>query len=619
MQVQAAEIKNSLNFYGLKGDTSGEGYDWKEATHTLTLNGFYMQAGKDTDEPNGITLPGDSTIVLKEGSYNYIRSCAYYAIDAIRYNKTDTLTIKGGGRLDLQDCQGGIYTEGSLKIDSVTIQAFCVDYLIQAFRGEKTTNHQVEIANSTVNAMGGYTGISTMGGYQYKATDIGESICETNVIIDHSKLDFYLGVNDFNTADKYHAMIIRNGRLTVKQSKLDFNCVEPAIVVWKQYRQQDSTESLISIDESGTDYFLKDEYEIQAREKNILGANYRLETSVLKGSSFDFDFDHNKMTESGSSDTFETLSFIYGHNVTGASDDFSTGEYSDERINFDSRGGSSVQAISYRQLYHQNSLPVTTKAGAVFAGWSMDGTQNTKVELEAIIKRQQPMTLYALWNTKVQDGVCQETTSPATSPVPTNTPVPVEKKVWTKIGGFKQSGYSFNKIKLSFQKKTGASSYILFYYDRSAKKYCKVTTIKAKNQSVTIKKIRTAKGKTQAITSNKQYKFKLIGIKKVNGKEQQSAPAYVTAYTCPKSVKLSVKQSKNKKQLMISWRKTSANGYRINIKQNGKTGQKTIMVSSKMKSYRYKVNKKKKYFITIKPYKKVGKKIIYGNGSTVKN
>lgn len=102
--VQADESKERLVF-----DTTsetGDGYEWDAASKTLTLSGCTLDG-------QGLNLPGDSVIVLKEGTENFINVQGENGI----YTQ-DKLTITGDGSLSITTSEYGIFNSVCIKGNS---------------------------------------------------------------------------------------------------------------------------------------------------------------------------------------------------------------------------------------------------------------------------------------------------------------------------------------------------------------------------------------------------------------------------------------------------------------------------------------------------------------------
>ena len=116
----------ALDFTSSRAASHGDGWDWDSASRTLTLSGLDIEVASTAsrDVIYAVILPGNSTIVLAEGSVNTIRlsvsdsdirsSYAVYALGA--------LSIKGAGSLDAtvtcrsESCSFGIYAAGNISI-----------------------------------------------------------------------------------------------------------------------------------------------------------------------------------------------------------------------------------------------------------------------------------------------------------------------------------------------------------------------------------------------------------------------------------------------------------------------------------------------------------------------
>lgn len=137
---------------------------------------------------------------------------------------------------------------------------------------------------------------------------------------------------------------------------------------------------------------------------------------------------------------------------------------------------------------------------------------------------------------------------------------------------------SYDKVKLSWKKVSGASGYVLYRYDSSKKKYVKIKTISS--------------GKTVSYTDTgrsmgKTYKYKIKAYKKANGKTAYSSASKavsvktestMTGKTNGTSIVVRSGPGTSKKALKklgintgVTITGTSGSWYRISLKVNGKT------------------------------------------------
>ena len=156
-------------------------------------------------------------------------------------------------------------------------------------------------------------------------------------------------------------------------------------------------------------------------------------------------------------------------------------------------------------------------------------------------------------------------------------------------------------------------------------------TAKAKKQTFTLQA--TAKGKLTYKSDNSKVKVSKAGLitipKNFAGKAiitvtAAKAPGYekeskqVTVLVNPAAVKLKNVTSTKAKQMKVSWSKnTNASGYVISYATKSSfANEKTVKVSSSKASTTIKkLTSKKKYYVRIRSYKKVGKEYFYSEWS----
>ena len=90
-------IKKTVNIAAANKNESGPGYYWANRYDTLTLSGMRVE----TDEPYGLRLPKDCTVIL-EGD-NYVKSSKYGV------SCSGTVIFKGTGSLTVDAGEIGIY------------------------------------------------------------------------------------------------------------------------------------------------------------------------------------------------------------------------------------------------------------------------------------------------------------------------------------------------------------------------------------------------------------------------------------------------------------------------------------------------------------------------------
>lgn len=180
----------------------------------------------------------------------------------------------------------------------------------------------------------------------------------------------------------------------------------------------------------------------------------------------------------------------------------------------------------------------------------------------------------------------------------------------SRVAGLKSSSNKTSSLKLNWNKASGISSYELYRYNSSKKKYDKIKTLSSSASSYTDKKLK----------SGTTYTYQ-IRVKKIDG-----GISYYGVYTKLKTAtapgKVSGLKAKkaSKTKIRLSWKKVKgASGYAIYMKTgNGKYKRvKTITKGSTAKYTKTKLKKGRKYTFKIRAYKKADKNI-YGSYSSSK-
>lgn len=168
---------------------------------------------------------------------------------------------------------------------------------------------------------------------------------------------------------------------------------------------------------------------------------------------------------------------------------------------------------------------------------------------------------------------------------------------------------SYNSVKLTWTKTTGASGYKVY---------------RATSKSGTYKYI----GKTtstsytnKSLATGSTYYYKVCAYKTYNGKEIPGA--YSSAASAkPVLAKTSVKLTAGKKKITVKWSKVSgAAGYKIYRSTKKSSGYKCVKTVTKSSTTSY-VNKSlkkgKKYYYKVRVYRKSGSKYTYSSYSSVR-
>ena len=182
----AFSVLDGLDLSSTTTYTSGPGYEWKPSedgsSYTLTLSGVVIQSSKIY----GLNLPGDNvTIILEEGTQNYIRGGDFSGEDTLSYgickpknSASNNLTIQGSGSLTAiggtasgNTCgiyaNGDVIISGSAQVTAIGGNANYYSYGIFVYSGNISivNNAQVTAIGGTVNSdSSGSYGISADGG-----------------------------------------------------------------------------------------------------------------------------------------------------------------------------------------------------------------------------------------------------------------------------------------------------------------------------------------------------------------------------------------------------------------------------------------------------------------------
>lgn len=153
---------------------------------------------------------------------------------------------------------------------------------------------------------------------------------------------------------------------------------------------------------------------------------------------------------------------------------------------------------------------------------------------------------------------------------------------------------SAKKVKLTWNKVSQASGYIIYQYNTSKKTWLKKITLNKNNASYTIKEL----------APGTSYRFAVKAFLQNQNKKQIISKSYASLYTAtvPNSVSFNV--TPGKKKVTIKWKKVKgATGYIVYYKSKVKGSWKKL---KKTKNLRFTKNKLKSgvtYYFTVKAYK----------------
>ena len=168
--------------------------------------------------------------------------------------------------------------------------------------------------------------------------------------------------------------------------------------------------------------------------------------------------------------------------------------------------------------------------------------------------------------------------------------------------------YSYNDVKVTWAKSTGATGYYVYYKKSTASKYTKY-------------KLTTKRSiKFKDLAGNVKYNFKIVPYYKSGKTKYKSTKAkIVSATTLKKLSQPSIKRVSGGR-VSLDWQCISgAGGYQVywSASKNGKY-RKLCDYSNKYSGVTFSVGKGETYWYKTRAYKKVGKKMIYSPWSVPK-
>lgn len=178
----------------------------------------------------------------------------------------------------------------------------------------------------------------------------------------------------------------------------------------------------------------------------------------------------------------------------------------------------------------------------------------------------------------------------------------------------KVSSASYNSLKITWKKVTGANGYAVYRSTSANGKYTRIGTVKAKKKasySYTDKKR----------TCGKTYYYKVKAYRKSGGANQYgAASAAKSGYSVPAKTNISKNSERYTTKVLLKWKKSSgASGYEIyrSTSSKGKyTRIKTITKGSTVRWTDSGLKNGKVYYYKIRPYRTVNGKKIYGSYSS---
>ena len=175
----------------------------------------------------------------------------------------------------------------------------------------------------------------------------------------------------------------------------------------------------------------------------------------------------------------------------------------------------------------------------------------------------------------------------------------------SNMTGFKLASRGVNSVKLSWTKNTSASGYQVGVYKGG------------KWVSYTVKGNGTTSYTVSGLSAGTKYNVRVRAYKAVSGKNIYGAWKTGSVNTAPSNMTGFKLKSKTTSALTLQWSKnSSATGYQLQIKKDGKWVSYTIK-SAKTTSYTIKsLAKNTKYSVRIRAYKTSGSSTIYGAWKT---
>ena len=183
------------------------------------------------------------------------------------------------------------------------------------------------------------------------------------------------------------------------------------------------------------------------------------------------------------------------------------------------------------------------------------------------------------------------------------------------VTGLKAAKNSYNSVKLTWKKVSGAQGYNIYRYNSSKKKYALWDCVEGASKVSYI---------DRSLKTGTKYTYKIKAYKTVGSVDLESAFSSA-ASAVPALSKTAVKLSKSgKTAIKAKWSKVAgANGYQLRMGTNKKMtkGKKTYTISKASTTSKKltKLKKGKRYYVKVRPYRKVSGKKVYGVYSAVKS
>lgn len=172
---------------------------------------------------------------------------------------------------------------------------------------------------------------------------------------------------------------------------------------------------------------------------------------------------------------------------------------------------------------------------------------------------------------------------------------------------------STNSIKLKWTKDAEADGYIIYRYNAKTKKYKTISTVSAKKNSYTVKRINGAKG--AKLAAGTKYTFKVCSYVTKDGNKVKLNEAILKTATKPVKVTNLTAKKKSSSKAVLTWKKVKGvTGYQIFLKsKNGKyTLVKTVKGAGKTRCEISKLKKNSTCRFKVRAYIKVGTQKVCG-------
>lgn len=182
----------------------------------------------------------------------------------------------------------------------------------------------------------------------------------------------------------------------------------------------------------------------------------------------------------------------------------------------------------------------------------------------------------------------------------------------------KASVKSATKIKLSWNRLSNVSGYMIYRYDKKANKYKKVKTVSTQTTSYTDSKLK----------SGSSYKYKIVPYRKITYAQNGGISKVVkgsysnVASSITKPAKAVIRAKRSGRRIKVTIKKVSgASGYRVYLKKGkkGKYHRVKTYKGSKKRTYTSKgLKRKKTYYVKVRAYKTYNSKKYFGKYSKSK-